>query len=57
MEVLIGKVSINKDWEGDSYRDYMEVSDLNDSKDTLDDRLVDYNGMVVKVTIEVINKL
>lgn len=54
MEVLVGVVRVNEDWEGESYRDYMEVVSLQDIKDTLDDRLLDYDGKIVKITVEVV---
>ncbi|AJI23912.1 hypothetical protein H8R29_23480 [Priestia megaterium] len=55
MEEIIGKVWLNRDWEGESCRDFMEVSSIIECKDTLDEKLIDYEGKTVRIVIEEIN--
>ncbi|HDR7658726.1 TPA: hypothetical protein QCX68_004236 [Bacillus wiedmannii] len=52
MEVLTGKVWLNRDWEGESYRDFMEVSSLENNTCTLDEILIAFDGKFVKITIQ-----
>ncbi|PFW51330.1 hypothetical protein COL13_27355 [Bacillus cereus] len=52
MEVLIGKVWLNRDWEGESCRNFMEVSSLENNICTLDEMLISLDGKVVKITIQ-----
>lgn len=57
MKTIIGKAWYNEDWEGESGRHYMEVTSLEDSEDTLDDILYDYDEKDIKITIEEISSV
>ncbi|WP_157886496.1 hypothetical protein [Planococcus versutus] len=55
MEAFVGRVWLNEDWEGESCRDFMEVSSISDCSDSLDERLIELKGKIVKITLEVID--